>query len=445
MRRTVVAPPVKGKNGYLFPVILATVATLALGGCRQSFEYHNPLDPRVDASIAEILPYIEDPVIRQAVLESGARTRRELGFLWVNGNDHGGHVRSMQGIEYLSHLNHIAFYETGLPGTPAVGLSPLAKMDELGRLDFAWNDFGDVDIESIPFLPNLDFISFYRNRITDAASVVPLIEQYGEAQLGVNLDHNPIDPITLLALQPVLNRLTGLNVGWLQERPDSTPLTDLSFLVANDTITYIGLHGHDGITDWSRLSLLTSLNRVGLGRVGMDDASFQTLPLFSSDFNSLDVHGNDLTDLAAVADYIRRYSRTDFFLNIADNPFSAAALFDLAPALDQVFRLYVAWYGNWQDPDFEPGPITNLDFLPSNDTIHYFDVSGNDITNISAISRLRRLEELRMDGNRSEFVAGAEALLDLPDLQHLWISGTDGIPEWVLTQLRSRGVRVESF
>jgi hypothetical protein len=412
--------------------LLSVPALLLLfAGCRQSFDYYNPLDPSEDAALSEILPFIEDPVIRNAILDSGALNKSELGQLWVEGLTHGGAVTTGAGMEFLSYTSNLQFRSTGLPDSLTGDLSSLGKMRSLERLELHDNVFSEANLDAIPHIRSLRDLILEDNAIADAAGLVPLLERYNRGQLSLSVGWNTIDAGTLIALRPVLDRLYGLNISGLD--PVGEDL-DLDFLASNTTIDGLDISYNTLTGTLSPLGRLSELRWFYARSTNMDGALFSTMPHLPH-LNYINLRDNLLTDLTPVTTALSSYNRGQLRLEIGDNPYGAGALGALAPAMDRLHGLEIPFFGS-------TGPLTNLDSLPTNDTIRYFNVTGHTISDISAISRLRELESFDMENNGAGFVAGSEALLNLPRLRMVWVVNSPGIDQWVLDELRSRGVEV---
>lgn len=418
----------------MVPVRLALLTVpmmlLLLAGCRQSFDYYNPLDPNEDAPLSEILPFIEDPVIRNAIVGSGVSTKRDLDWLWVDGFTHGGDVTTAAGMEFLSYTSNVEFRDTGLPDSLAGDLASLRKMRSLDRLDLRDNLFTEANLDLIPYISSLNDLILENNAITDAAGLVPLLERYRRGQLSLSVGWNSIDASTLIALRPVLDRLHGLNIAEL----DPVEQLDLAFLASNTTIHGFDISYNELAGDLGALGRLGELRWFYAVETNMDGALFSSMPYLPR-LNNFNLRDNQFTELSSVATVLSSYNRGQIRLNIGDNPYGAGVLGDLAPAMDRLHGLELSFFGG-------TGPLTNLNSLPVNDTIRDFNVTGHNLSDISAISRLRELEYFDMENNGAGFVSGADALLNLPRLREIWVFNSPGIDQWVLDELRSRGVQV---
>ncbi|TVR67507.1 MAG: hypothetical protein EA427_13505, partial [Spirochaetaceae bacterium] len=423
--------PVTGAAAGAGVVVFVLASALALvsvfGGCRQSFDYYNPLDPAEDAPISEILPLIADPVIRNAIIDNGAQTKRELDWLWVNGNEHGGTVTTLEGIEFLSNLRNLTLHHAGLPGSPAVDMSPLVKIASLEYLNIERNQFDETNLDVIPFLPNLRSLRLADNLIRDAESLVALATPYGVGQLWLHANDNPILPETLPALQQVLNRFSGLNIAY-----GDGSLSDLSFLVPNDTIEFFDISGHDALTTLSSLSSLSRLQFLRADETGMDESLFLTIPVFPDGFR-LSIRENDITDFSVVASYIGQYGRAGMQLEMGGGSLALEELWNLRPVMDRLEGLHLgSWFGG-------EGPLLDLDFLPQNDTIRFLQLYGYTVTDISAVSRLEELHSFGLEDNPAEFINGFEVLLNLPHLRELRLWNTPAVDWDVIDELMRRG------
>jgi hypothetical protein len=356
--------------------------------------------------------------------------KSELGWLNVEGWNYGD-VVTTAGVEFLSYTRDLRLAGAGLE---SVDLAPLTKMRNLHSLDLANNQFDDSNVGSIPYLPLLDHLSLHDNAMIDAGSVAPLISRYPRGGISIDLGWNDqIDPGTLVALRPVLDHLHGLGLNGVDPLGES--LFDLSFIVSNNTISNLNVSDNPGIDSYGALSLLTELRDFGAWNNNIDEARLLTIP-FLPELTYIGLGNNQISDLSVLIPWVGLYERHQLNLSIGENPFDPGQLWNLASVMDRLHHLDITWWDG-------TGPLSTLDFLPQNDTIHHLRLNGNALSDINGVRRLAILEHLELNDtfNGFQYAWGSEALLDLPNLRQVdaWESCVE--PS-VLEELSRRGVSV---
>ena len=423
-------------------VLILLLAVLLMGCHWEDPEYYNPLDPGEDADIWVFLDRLDqrdtplDPVIRQAVASSGAPTKFSLGSLWVWGNQHGGAVNTLEGLEFFSQTNWLGLENVQLEN--GVDLTPLTRMRRLENLFLSGNGFDDATVANIPHISQLKHLSLRDNQIADAAAFIPLIGQYGTARLSVEIGGNPFPVATLSALGVALQSLSGLSITSLSE-----PISDFAFLVENETIQWLNISYNALPEVLQGLSRLRRLEHLELAGAGLDNTRLATLPVFPG-LRLLNISDNAISSGQDIATYLSNYGTGRLNLNVRGNILGPAELQDFAVALNQLEWLYL----EVQNAE----PILDLNFLRTNATIHGLGLSmitfSGGLENpidISAVSRLSALEWLDIADNQGNEIQGLQALLELPRLREVNVSNSFNMRFDILDQLLVRGVFVHGY
>lgn len=240
--------------------ITLLVSVLVLTACADSYNYYNPLDPRENVPLEVVLPFVEDPVMRQAIQEAALEQNATTKFEIESVNVFDAQVTSLQGLEFFPDIRWLELNFVRLVQNN-VDLTPLTKMQGLSFLNLMNNEFGPETMDRIPYFPQIAGLSLGFNPIGDAAVLVPLLTPYNRRQLNLDLQFAELEYDTLPAFAPVLDRLWRLE---LRSINSVSPLLDLGFLSSNGTITDLIIQDVDELVDASGLANLSGLRWLEL-------------------------------------------------------------------------------------------------------------------------------------------------------------------------------------
>ena len=248
------------KTNLYLPAIL--VLTMTVASCGESYSFYNPLDPREDAPLEDILPYVVDPDIRAAIQDAAALMDPPVdtknGIEYVSVFD--ANVTTLTGLEFFSRLRALELNFVGLVDND-VDLDPLTRLSQLEALNLMNNGFGPETLGRIPHIPSLNYLSLGYNLIEDAAALVDLLSPYKQSQLGLDLQFAELELDTLPALNEVMDRLNSLN---LVSIGSVSAGVNLSAFDPNDTLQALTLSDLPGLTDVSGIARFQELYFVDL-------------------------------------------------------------------------------------------------------------------------------------------------------------------------------------
>ena len=387
------------KYGVLLSTIIA--AGLALSGCRLSSfdgEFDNPLDPDVDAPIEDVLTFVVDDNLDEAIRDTNAQFKSEVMQVRVFQKD----VGSLDGIEYFNNINYLELNDANIASLDT-DLSPILQLENLQSLNLMANGYTDQNVASIPHFPRISFLSLGFNDLTDAASLVPIVERYGRAQLYLDIQEMPIEADTLTSLRPVLDRISGLSISNFNHPAAINPITDLNFLEANDTITEIELGGLS-IADYTPLDRLSALRQVGIH--AWPDTDLNRFPSLS--IETLNVDSSSLTSLTGLPSGLSEL--------VVGGSSALTDISQLATSEAQgIRRLNISR---------TPLDETDMAVLSSLQNLELIAIS-----NVPALTTLAFLVDSPnlqwiFAGNNPNLTAGLDALVSLTALEELWIEST---------------------
>ncbi|MCG8481192.1 MAG: hypothetical protein MI724_19005 [Spirochaetales bacterium] len=392
------------KHRILISGIVAAFG-LTIFGCQLStYDLDNPLDPEVDAPIEDVLPFVVDGDIAQAIRDTEVQFKSEVTEVRVFLQD----VESLEGIQFFPAIRYLELNNVNLVSL-GTDLSPILELENLNGLNLMANGYTDENVSSLPPFPGLSFFSLGFNDITDAASVVPIVERYGRAELELDIQEMPIDADTLASLRPVLDRLSGLSIGNFNA-PSSNPITDLGFLTTNDTIRRVELGGLS-ITDYEPLAQLSALQYVGIH--AWPDTNLDRLTFLSGTIEELNVSESSLTSLAGLPGGLSQLALEG---SSALTDISELAAAGANAALREL---------NISRTPLDEGDMAVLSSLQRLDTLFIFSVPA--ITTLDFLAGNPNLQRIHA-GNNPDLVAGLDSLVSLPELEELWITASGFSP-----------------
>ncbi|MFP4330773.1 MAG: hypothetical protein ACLFP6_08650 [Spirochaetaceae bacterium] len=392
-------------------LLTAGAAALFLSACNfYNPEYYNPLDPALDAPIEEVIDQVVNPNLRQAILDTGATTKFDVGFVSVFEEP----VDTLEGIEFFSQIRYLELNNADIVAL-GTDLTVLRDLPELRELNLMANGYDDTNLDLIPFISQLTGLDLGFNDITDAASLVPIIRDYGP-DFFIGFGATLIEGDTLGALTPVLNLLSALQAFDLA---GTTPMEDLNWLTSNDTIRTLGISQNPLPEDaYADLSQLSNLRRLEIrGWQYTDLTALPSLP----ELEILIAEDGDpgFTDLNGVPSGLREFS--------VEN---SVGLFTVAPLRigsgSTLNTLDVSGTALTDDDMADLFSLRELNFLRAG------DLPG--LTTIEGISNLARLDSLQLFNNQL-LASGISEVGQLPNLTFVDFSGSISVDTTILDQI----------
>jgi len=310
-------------------------------------------------------------------------------------------------IDGLAHLQGIPNF-TGLSISAGEfhDISELKSLTSLATLEITQTPINDLS--PVAGLKNLRELMLNEDPVSD---IGPLSNLHQLTRLGL-MDTRVSD----------LSPLRGLPLEWLTL--DGSNVVNLSPIAEMETLDHLDISGKQ-VADLARLKHLTNLRRINItDQVPLDLSPLGDLPQVES---LLILGGASPSDIAPLGKMqgLSELAIIGDFLHIS--PVRNFATIEQLPNLS---KLYLNLVYIQMDDVIHIGRLQNLRELglpcPPN------------ISNISAIGQLKKLEVLVLSGAS---IVDISPLLDLPRLRELSIRGVPARAD-VLTELERRGVKV---
>jgi internalin A len=332
--------------------------------------------------------------------------------------------KNITNISALANLTNLK--ELYLEGNNITEISALANLTYLEWLYLSWNNI--TDISALAQLINLERLTLSGNKITDISALAKLT--YLE---WLYIEGNNITDISALAN---LTKLESLGLG-------VNNITDISALANLTKLESLGLSGNN-ITDISALANLTNLKELHLiGNKITDISALANLTklewLYLTDNNirdisalanlrnlhTLELSGNNITDFS-VLDRLPYIDRADFDVQYVnkvvvfnDKNLEAAIRAEINKPRGEVYA------NDLKDItilNLTGKNITNISALANVTNLKELGLSRNNITDIRALANLTKLEWLDLSDNN---IRDISALRNLTNLKELYLSGNN--------------------
>gem|GEM_PF-3136754 len=471
-------------------IALIIAAVLVMGTCELPFglsqveqpAFDNPVDPESRIPVITILNatytdgtrWIPDAVLRQVIVESGARFNSEVFSL--NAEDRG--VGSMEGLQYFPRLSYLNLRDNAKTGTVS-DISWLFDHPGLEHLVLSGHDLSALNLSDFSNIPRLQHLDISYAGIVDAAGLEDVVGLETLELSGPDLDGTAPFPAlpsirrlvmdgtgTSPAPQTTLEFLSGCTGLETLEFRDGG-LVNLTGIGVFTRLRNLALDRNSALVNIDAVTALTELESISLrGEVGVEvdvsleplsgrlklvriDASVRTgaIPIGTLTnlpaLEEIELTGAGLTnaDIAGLANLPALRS-----LNLDGGPYNFALYGDLAPlgtlpALQNLTISYnpsVVSLGGLTGAsalqelhaiDIELAETEDLSFVASLPNLRILELSdetlnaGGSVTldsfGFTALEHLY-LSNIRIDGTETLRFA-----LDLPDLQVLELHNAD--------------------
>jgi hypothetical protein len=163
--------PARVVEAVVVVIVCSLLATCEIA--TTTYEYHNPLDPREDGTVAEALTAVPDSELRRAISNSvnneTQRSKREVHWVHAAGwepQPQGYVISNLSGIEFFSELSGIELSGNVIDWT--ANLVYLQRLPHLWDLSLFGSEISDSDLALISELEQLRYVGLGGNTITIA-------------------------------------------------------------------------------------------------------------------------------------------------------------------------------------------------------------------------------------------------------------------------------------
>lgn len=385
-------------------VAMVLITVIACDGT--TYTYSNNLDPERDAPVADVLPYVADPDLQDAILESvgGVSDRSKFEVRWVNAESWRGYtVQQLSGLEYFPRIDGVDLSGSQLADLSA-DVEVLRRLPEIHGVSLSGAGLIDADVALLTSVPSLGWLHVGGNDLT-------ILSLQYVADSGV-------DDIFISAPAPS----EGLP-GYTPEA--ANVLDDFATVGLDSKLDGLGLEGFD-LSAPGALDGLANMPRLW------------QLRLFQA----------QLTSVVPINDYVQNHHRADgLHLGLNNNPIPAAELATLD--LQRITSLELGYMGDGTLLTAVPAfssPAPNLYEVSLQDNWDLTDLTGlrmlleagtpvehvnlsntaiTDVTDLLQGGELRRIYLTDIgDEALGETLANVQRLAELPHLEHLQLFNT---------------------
>jgi len=443
-------------------IALIIAAVLVMGTCELPFglsqveqpAFDNPVDPESRIPVITILNatytdgtrWIPDAVLRQVIVESGARFNSEVFSL--NAEDRG--VGSMEGLQYFPRLSYLNLRDNAKTGTVS-DISWLFDHPGLEHLVLSGHDLSALNLSDFSNIPRLQHLDISYAGIVDAAGLEDVVGLETLELSGPDLDGTAPFPAlpsirrlvmdgtgTSPAPQTTLEFLSGCTGLETLEFRDGG-LVNLTGIGVFTRLRNLALDRNSALVNIDAVTALTELESISLrGEVGVEvdvsleplsgrlklvriDASVRTgaIPIGTLTnlpaLEEIELTGAGLTnaDIAGLANLPALRS-----LNLDGGPYNFALYGDLAPlgTLPALQNLTISY-----NPSVVSlGGLTGASALQE---LHAIDIELAETEDLSFVASLPNLRILELSDETLN--AGGSVTLDsfgFTALEHLYLS-----------------------